>query len=131
MDLLKRPLVRRPLMFLIGLGFAAAAGLLFQPHWVDLCNKINARPFIGINGTVTRGEECSPVSPTTMSGNFLIGFGLFMLVIGPIIFSLVHVIRNGYNWESSRVETTVSNLPMLAGVLYMVVGTSLAYLGSG
>jgi uncharacterized membrane protein YvlD (DUF360 family) len=66
----------------------------------------------------------------TMSGNFLIGFGLFMLVIGPIIFSLAHVLRHGYNWESSRVETAVSNLPMLAGLLYIAAGAGLAIAGS-
>lgn len=130
MSFLRRPLIRRPLLFVSGLGFAAAAGVIFQPHWLELCNRINARPFVGINGTITRGEECSPVSSMTMAGNFLIGFGLFMLVVGPIIFSLAHVLRHGYNWESSRVETAVSNLPMLAGVLYMIVGTGLAFIGS-
>lgn len=121
---------RRPLLFAIGFGSAAGAGLLFQPHWLDLCNRINSRPFVGMNGVVTRGEECSPVSALTMSGNFLIGFGLFMLVIGPIVFSLAHVLRHGYNWESSRVETAVSNLPMLAGVLYIAAGAGLAIAGS-
>ena len=130
MALLRRPLIRRPLLFVTGLGAAAAAGLLFEPHWLDLCNRINARPTVGINGQITRGGECSPVSPMTMSGNFLIGFGLFMLVIGPIIFSFAHVLRNGYDWESSRVETAVSNLPMLAGLLYMGAGVGLAFMGT-
>mgnify|MGYP001824866675 CR=1 FL=1 len=129
--MLKRPLIRRPLLFLSGLGFAAVAGLLFQPHWVELCTRINAREFVDAVGQpVLRGGECAPVSPTTMSGNFLIGFGLFMLIIGPIIFSLAHVLKHGYNWESSRVETAVSNLPMLSGVIYMVLGTGLAFMGS-
>jgi uncharacterized membrane protein YvlD (DUF360 family) len=66
----------------------------------------------------------------TMSGNFLIGFGLFMLIIGPIIFSLAHVLRHGYNWESSRVETAVSNLPMLSGILYIALGAGLAIMGN-
>ena len=130
MGLLKRPLFRRPLLFLGGLGLAALGGVLFQPHWHDLCNRINARPSIGLNGQITRGGECSPVSTMTMSGNFLIGFGLFMLIIGPIIFSLAHVLRHGYNWESSRVETAVSNLPMLSGALYIIAGAGLAIAGS-
>jgi hypothetical protein len=130
MALLQRPLIRRPLMFLAGLGAAGVAGLLFQPHWLELCNRINSRPYVGANGQIARGNECSPVSPMTMSGNFLIGFGLFMLVIGPIVFSLAHVLRNGYNWESSRVETAVSNLPMLAGVLYIGAGAGLAIMGT-
>ena len=130
MGLLQRPLIRRPLLFGVGLIAAVGAGLLFQPHWLDLCNRINARPHAGLNGVITRGQECSPVSPMTMAGNFLIGFGLFTLIIGPIIFSLVHVLRKGYDWESSRVETTVSNLPMLAGLLYMAAGVGLAFMGS-
>ena len=130
MGLLQRPLIRRPLLFVVGLAAAAGAGLLFQPHWLDLCNRINARPYAGINGVITRGQECSPVSPMTMAGNFLIGFGLFTLIIGPIIFSLAHVLRHGYNWESSRVETAVSNLPMLSGIIYIAIGAGLAIVGT-
>jgi hypothetical protein len=130
MGLLQRPLIRRPLLFVVGLAAAAGAGLLFQPHWLDLCNRINARPYAGINGVIARGQECSPVSPMTMAGNFLIGFGLFTLIIGPIIFSLAHVLRHGYNWESSRVETAVSNLPMLSGIIYIAIGAGLAIVGT-
>jgi hypothetical protein len=126
-----RPLIRRPLLFVTGLAAAVVGGLLFQPHWVDLCTRINQREFIAWGGQPTlRGGECSPVSPMTMSGNFLIGFGLFMLIIGPIIFSLIHVLRHGYDWESSRVETAVSNLPMLSGILYIAAGAGLAIMGS-
>ncbi len=128
---MSRPLIRRPLLFATGLVTAAAAGLLFQPHWVEFCTRINQREFIAWGGQSTfRGGECSPVSPMTMSGTFLIGFGLFMLIIGPIIFSLLHVLRHGYDWESSRVETAVSNLPMLAGVLYIATGAGLAIMGN-
>ena len=126
---LSRPLIRRPLLFMAGMGSAAAAGLLFQPHWVELCTRINNREFVAWGGQLTRGGECAPVSPMTMSGNFLIGFGLFMLIIGPIIFSLAHVVRHGYDWESSRVETAVSNLPMLSGILYIAAGAALAIMG--
>lgn len=131
MAFLSRPLIRRPLLFFAGLGVGAAAGLLFQPHWVELCTRINSREFVGLSGQpMTRGGACAEVSPMTMSGTFLIGFGLFMLVIGPIIFSLIHVLRHGYNWESSRVETAVSNLPILSGILYIVAGTGLAFMGN-
>lgn len=126
---LSRPLLRRPLLFLLGLGFAAGAGLLFQPHWVEICTRINQREFVGWSGGTVVGDGCAWVSPTTMVGTFLIGFGAFMLIIGPIIFSLAHVLRHGYNHEHSRVETAVSNLPMLSGILYIVAGTGLAFLG--
>lgn len=131
MAFLKRPLIRRPLLFVAGLGAAAAAGLVFQPHWLDLCNRINAREFIAWSGQpVLRSGQCSPVSAMTMSGNFLIGFGFFMLIIGPIVFSLLHILRHGYNWEGTRVETAVSNLPMLSGLLYIAAGAGLAIMGT-
>jgi uncharacterized membrane protein len=116
-------------MFLLGLGLTAAAGLLFQPHWVEICTRVNRREYTGWSGQTVVGNECAWVSPTTMAGTFLIGFGTFMLIIGPIIFSIAHVLRHGYNYEYSRVETAVSNLPMLSGILYIVAGASLAFLG--
>jgi hypothetical protein len=132
MEWLSRPLLRRPLLFLLGLGVAIGAALLFQPHWVDLCTRMKTREFIGWNGqSIVRGEPCAWVSPATMAGTFLIGFGALMLIIGPIIFSLAHVIRHGFNWEYSRVETATSNLPMLSGVLYIVAGAGLAFLSGG
>jgi hypothetical protein len=130
MAFLKRPLYRRPFVFLGGLAFAAVAGSLFQPYWLDMCNRINARPSVGFDGQLASRGECSPVSATTMSGNFLIGFGLFMLIIGPIIFSLAQVVIKGHNWEASRVETVTSNLPMLSGALYIAAGVGLAFMGT-
>lgn len=126
---LTRPLLRRPLIFLLGMGSAAAAGLLFQPHWVDFCTRINSRSFVGWNGQeITRGGECAYVSQTAMVGNFLIGFGVLTMIIGPIVFSIAHVLRHGYNHEYSRVETAVSNLPILSGIIYVVIGGSLSFL---
>lgn len=124
-----RPLWRRPLLFLLGMGFAAGAGLLFQPHWVDLCTRINSRSFVGWDGqAITRGGECAFVSPTAMVGNFLMGFGVIMMIIGPIVFSIAHVMRHGYDHEYSRVETAVSNLPILSGIVYVAVGGGISFL---
>ena len=53
-----------------------------------------------------------------------------LLLVSIFIFSLAHVLRHGYNWESSRVETAVSNLPMLSGIIYIAVGAGLAIAGS-
>lgn len=132
MDWLTRPIVRRPLMFLLGLGLAVGAALLFQPHWVDLCTRLNTREFVGWNGEhIARGGQCAWVSRTTMAGTFLIGFGAFMLVIGPIIFSLAHVLRHGFNWEYSRIETATTNLPMLSGLLYIIAGAGIAFMSGG
>ncbi len=127
---LQRPVIRRPVFFVSGILLAVTAGLLFQPHWVDLCTRINQRAFVNeIGQEVIRGGECAYVSPTAMAGNFLLGFGIFTMIIVPIIFSLAQL-RHGYDWETSRVETAVSNLPILSGFIYIAAGMGLAYLGS-
>ncbi len=128
---LKRPIIRRPVYFVAGALLAISGGLLFQPHWVELCTRINQRSFVGLGGQpVIRGGECAYVAPVTMAGNFLIGFGVFTMIIIPIVFSLSQVLRDGYNWESSRVETAVTNLPILSGFLYVAVGAGLAIIGT-
>ncbi len=109
--------VRFPLYTVAGMSIAALVARMFHPHYLPLCNRINAE----------RGVECSPVTIQGMIGFFLIGLGIMTLVIVPIVVSLVHLIRHGANWEMPRgTETTQTNLPILAGVIYLVVGTVVA-----
>ena len=126
---LERPIIRRPVLFVSGIIGAVVAGLLFQPHWVELCTRINQRGFIDQLGRQIASGECAYVSPMAMSGYFLLGFGVFTMIIMPIIFALAQL-RHGYNWESSRVETAVTNLPILSGFIYVAAGMGLAALGS-
>jgi hypothetical protein len=117
MAVLRSRWVRFP-VYLVG-GFLATALLarLFQPHYLSLCNRINARP----------GVDCSPVSEQAMIGFFTIGLGLVTLVIVPIVASLIHLLRHGPDWEMARgTETAQTNLPILAGFIYLAAGSVVA-----
>ena len=117
MAVLRSRWVRFP-TYLVG-GFVAAALLarIFQPHYLSLCNRINAQ----------RGVECSPVSAQAMIGFFTIGLGLITLVIVPIAASLIHLLRHGPDWEMARgTETAQTNLPILAGFIYLAAGSVVA-----
>jgi len=106
-------------------------GLLFQPHWQDLCTAVKQNALVpDPNQRIIIGPECEYVGPMAMAGNFLIGFGVFTMIIMPIVFSLIQVRRDGYNWETSRVETAVTNLPILSGFLYIVAGFGVALLAA-
>jgi hypothetical protein len=107
--------VRVPFLFALGLGAAAVAGRLASPRWVDYCTRVK-----------NNGIPCEPIDVGTMTGYITIGLGIFVMVIGPIITSLVHVMVHGYDWESSRVETVVSNLPIAVGLVYLVLGFVIA-----
>lgn len=107
------PYVRFPIY--VTIGFAAAAGLamLFQPHYLPLCNRINSAP----------GVDCSPVSTQSMVGMFVIGLGVITLVIVPVVSAFVNLLRHGHSWETPRgTETALTNLPILAGFIYLAAG---------
>jgi hypothetical protein len=109
--------VRVTLYGIGGLGTAAILARLFHPHYLPLCNRINAQP----------GLECSPIPLQSMIGFFFIGLGLASMVIVPIVASVVHLVRNGANWEIARgTETTQSTLPILVGLIYLVAGAAIA-----
>lgn len=100
-------------------GFAAAAGLaaLFQPHYLTLCNTMNRES----------GAQCTPVSMQSMIGIFVIALGVFTLVVVPIVSAFFHLLRHGHSWETPRgTETALTNLPILAGVIYLAAGTLVA-----
>jgi len=65
-----------------------------------------------------------------MYGYFLIGLGVFMMILGPIINSLYRLYRYGQIWETSRVETAVGNVPLIVGFVYVVVGFLIAAIGT-
>ncbi|MFQ5555564.1 MAG: hypothetical protein ACE5GC_09395 [Acidimicrobiia bacterium] len=97
--------------FLGGLAIAGGISLSLQPRWVDLCSRVDARP-----------GQCSPIDLPTMLGYVLIATGLVVMILGPVANSLYHLFRYGQKWETTRHETAVSNLPLLAGIVYFVLG---------
>ena len=117
MGVLKNRWVRFPIYMVV--GFAAASGLAtwFQPHYLSLCNRIR----------VERGVECVPISVQSMIGMFVIGLGVISLVLVPIMSALIHLARHGHSWETPRgTESTLTNLPILAGFIYLAAGFAVA-----
>ncbi len=114
----------RPLRFIAYMlaGFAVAAVLarLFQPHYLSLCNAINVQP----------GADCRPISVQAMIGLFVIALGLISMIVVPIVSSLWQLLQHGHKWETPRgTETAATNLPILAGFIYLASGAVVAIAG--
>jgi hypothetical protein len=108
--------VRRPLLFLAGLGIAFSLAVTTQPRWDGICANFNAE----------RGIPCSPMTFAVMFGYFVIGLGIFTMILGPIINSLYRLYRYGQVWETSRAETAIGNVPLIMGLVYVVLGFVIA-----
>ena len=108
--------VRFPLLVLLGAAATLAASYLVQVNYVELCRNLALFP-----------SRCEPVA---LRPAFSMGFavaGMVMLIFGPIVNSLYHLLRYGQAWESSRVETAVSNYPLLAGAIYLAGAAALVF----
>jgi hypothetical protein len=79
-----------------------------QANYMDLCGQYSVFP-----------SRCEPVTLRTAYSTGLGMAGLVMLIFGPIVNSIYHLLRYGQPWESSRVETAISNYPLLAGIIYL------------
>ena len=120
MEALRSRWVRLPVYFVIGFGVAALLARLFHPHYLPLCNRINAQP----------GVDCRPIPLQAMVGLFVFGLGIFTMVVVPIISALYQLVKHGHDWEMARgTETAITNLPILAGLLYLATGAAIAISG--
>jgi hypothetical protein len=102
---------------LLGAAGTLLASALVQANYIGLCERL-----------ALYASRCAPVA---LRSAFTVGLavaGLFMLIFGPIVNSLYHLFRYGQAWESSRVETAVSNYPLLAGVIYLAGAAALAFI---
>ena len=108
--------VRFPLLLLLGALVTFVASSYVQQDYVTFCQRY-----------WVFDSRCQPVTvATAQSVGFTIA-GLFMIIVGPVINSLYHLFRYGAQWEFTRVETAISNYPMLAGVLYLAVAGFFAF----
>ena len=108
--------VRFPLLVLLGALVTYLVSRYVQQDYVPICQR-----YWVFDG------RCQPVTlATAQSVGFTIA-GLFMIIVGPVINSLYHLFRYGAAWEFSRVETAISNYPMLAGVIYLAVAGFFAF----
>ena len=108
--------VRFPLLVILGAVITLLASMYVERNYVELCQKYSVFP-----------SQCRPVMLSTAYSTGLAMAGLVMLIFGPIVNSIYHLMRYGQEWESTRVETAISNYPMLAGVLYLAAAGILVF----
>ncbi len=106
--LFARRAIRFPILLLFGGAITLLASSYVQANYIELCRRLAFFP-----------SRCAPVTLRTAFSVGLAVAGMAMLVFGPIVNSLYHLMRYGQAWESSRVETAISNYPLLAGVIYL------------
>jgi hypothetical protein len=80
-----------------------------QENYIELCQRFSLIP-----------GRCVAVSLRTAYATGLGIAGLVMLIAGPVVNSLYHLVRYGQQWEATRVETAISNYPLLAGFIYLL-----------
>lgn len=108
--------VRFPLLVVFGAIVTYVASSYVQRDYVSFCQQY-----------WVFDSRCQPVTlATAQSVGFTIA-GLFMIIIAPIINALYHLFRYGAQWEFTRVETAISNYPMLAGVIYLAIAGVFAF----
>lgn len=100
--------VRFPILLTLGAAVTWLGSYYVQANYIELCERFALFP-----------SRCAQVSLRTAYSVGLALAGLVMLIIGPMVNSLYHLFRYGQKWESSRVETAISNYPLLAGVIYL------------
>ena len=98
------------------MGAVMVVALATQPRWIDVCTGINTN----------RGFPCEPMTLGLMTGDLMIALGVLTLIFGPIVNSMYRLVRYGQQWETSRVETAVGNVPLVIGIAYIVVGFVIA-----
>jgi len=107
--------IRTALLTLAGFAAAWLLASLLAPHWPDFCDQ-----------TIV-GASCQQVAVQTMTGYLVIALGVFVMIFGPIIGSLVDLVINGAHWETPRgTENVITNVPLLVAAIYLVSGVVIA-----
>ena len=115
MNPLRPRLLRTIILFVAGFGLTFAAAHLLTPIWPNFCT------------VTTVGVPCSTVDTQRMTGYLMIGLGLVTMILGPIAGSFIDVAINGHKWETSRgTESVITNVPVVVGAAYMVLGLIIA-----
>lgn len=108
--------VRFPILLIAGAAITFWIAHYVQGDYIALCKRYAVFP-----------SRCEVVDLQTAYATGLGVAGLVMLIIGPVVNSIYHLMRYGQPWEHSRVETAISNYPLLAGVIYMAIAGILVF----
>ncbi len=115
MNPLRPRLARTIILFLVGVAAAFLMAKLLAPVWPNFCTA------------TTVGSPCSAVDFQRMAGYLLIAVGFCTMILGPIAGSFLDVLINGHKWETSRgTETVITNVPILVGAVYLLLGLVVA-----
>ncbi|MFV1999327.1 MAG: hypothetical protein ACC654_03080 [Acidimicrobiia bacterium] len=102
---------RTIILFFLGLVASFLVAAISASLWPAFCDDaIVARP-------------CESVHVQTMAGYLIIGLGILTIILGPIAGSMIDLALNGSKWETPRgSETVITNMPILIGATYLIVG---------
>jgi hypothetical protein len=104
-------LSRTAILFVAGIVVCFVLAAVFAPYWPSFCDD-----------TIV-GAPCGYIAMQTMAGYLIITLGLFTMILGPIAGSVLDLLINGAKWEMPRGrDTIVTNMPLLVGAIYLVVG---------
>jgi hypothetical protein len=111
MNPIRSRLWRTIILFLAGLGLSFLVAMIFAPYWPGFCDE-----------TIV-GAPCGTVAMQTMAGYLQIALGILTVIFGPIAGSMLDLLINGAKWETPRgSESIITNMPILVGAIYVVVG---------
>lgn len=118
---LRHPLATRwtrvPIIFLIVLAGTMLLALQLRSNWVE-CRTIEE----------WFAQSC-PILPRRLLFIRVIAIlGVASMILGPLVNSLYQLFRYGQPWETTRHETAVSNIPIIAGLAYLLIALVIAWL---
>jgi hypothetical protein len=103
--------IRVPTLFGFGIVLAYVVALIWAPHLPSFCTEIHP------------DKPCEVVAVQTLMGYLIIGLGVAVMILGPVVGALLELAIHGHQWETPRgVETVVTNVPIAAGIAYIVIG---------
>jgi len=115
MPTLRSRWVRTPTLFALGVVGAYAIARIWVPYWPSFCDGITIQ------------QPCTAVAVQTMTGYLIVALGLAVMILGPIVAALLELAIHGHRWETPRGrETVVTNLPIIIGLSYLVLGVAIA-----
>jgi len=108
-------LARTIILFVLGVVASFTVAVVLAPVWPGFCDD------------ATVGKPCSDVAVQTMAGYVMVGLGFVTMILGPIAGSFLDLMINGVKWETPRgTETVITNMPVLIGASYLVLGVLVA-----
>ncbi len=102
---------RVPLFFFGALGVTVLVALALRSNWVE-CRNLQE----------WYDKTCPTVPRQTIVARFVGVLGVITLILGPVTNALYRLFRYGQAWETTRHETIVSNIPIVAGLTYLALG---------